>query len=84
MEFLLSRQFAYMLRNCLGLTFLLLIIGFPEPLVDLILFHIELFSELQAKFSRWHLTLVLIVDFPELAHLLRLLPVAMLYIFFLI
>lgn len=54
---------------------LLLVFDFPEPFVDLILFHIKLTSQLDSLFTRRHFTLILAEYLPKDVHLLGLFPV---------
>lgn len=55
---------------------LLLLLELPEPLVNLVLFEAQLFSQQHPLLSRWHLALILLELFVEHVHLLLLLAVA--------
>ena len=61
----------------LCIIILLLVIDLPEPLVDLILLHVELLSQLDAQLSWRHLAHVIFIDGPEYVHLLWLLSIAL-------
>ena len=77
LKFLLVAQLRQALGDGLWLrSVLLLVLDLPEPLVDLVLSHVELWGQLNSQLSRRHLALMLLEDLPKHVHLLRLLTIA--------